>query len=197
MSAYFLNGLGMRLQWRAIYCVYSLSYWCVWVWYNLPHQCACPQWIFSYWRPPRAVSRSLVSPHQIQSHPYHEYLWPFYISWMGRVKRYFTELSRASWPITVHCYKHTHCFQQPLRHTQFGTPCHLVKTVLLTSRTGEEKEEIRYAGRRDNRPTKTPYPCPYRAHCPVVASAAVSKLTWIDGKCWSWITCACSWNGME
>ena len=106
----------------------------------------------------------------------------------------YSELCRTSWPITVHCYKRTHCFQQLLQHTQFGTPCHLVRTVLLTSRTGGEKEGIRYAGRRDNRPTKTPHPCPYRAHCPVVASAAVSshgKLLKLDH-----VRVLLEWNGV-
>ena len=74
------------------------------------------------------------------------------------------------------CYKHTHCFQQPLWHTQFGTLCHLGRTVLLTSHTDGESGDVRHAGRRDKRPTRTPYPCPYWAHCPALASAA--KLTW-------------------
>ena len=90
------------------------------------------------------------------------------------------------------CYKHTHCFQQPLWHTQFGTLCHLGRTVLLTSHTDGESGDVRHAGRRDKRPTRTPYPCPYWAHCPALASAA--KLTW-KKNCWSWITCA--WLGME
>ena len=58
------------------------------------------------------------------------------------------------------CYKHTHCFQQPLQHTQFGTLCHLARTVLLTSHTDGESGDVRHAGRRDKRPTGHLTPVP-------------------------------------